>query len=267
MKFLQRHPRLFALASLMLVPQTVFADGADIANIFLGLIGKFAPLWITIAILVVIIAGFGLLTTQDEGRLDKAKKTILAVTVGGILVTIILVMGPTNFVGIMYTGIPGFAVPLGGANTIGAEAVGVAGWITAMAVMLGILMIIIAAIQAIASFGEDEGMYTKVRTAIFHVIIGLIVIASAFIFQQVFFLDRTPNALIALIASKILILLFVILTIAVAILVYAGLRMILAIGREDEYTAAKSLLYRVVVGIIVILLSYVLVVVVAQLFS
>jgi hypothetical protein len=201
MTFLLRHPRQLLLASLLAIPQVACADGGDIAEIFLGLIGKFAPLWITIAILVVVIAGFGLMTTQDEGRLDKAKKTLLAVTVGGILITIILVMGPTNFVGIMYTGIPGFAVPLGGANSIGAEAVGIAGWIAAMAVMLGILMVIISAIQAIASFGEDEGQYTKVRTAIFHVIIGLIVIASAYIFQQVFFFERTPNALIALIAG------------------------------------------------------------------
>ena len=56
-------------------------------------------------------------------------------------------------------------------------------------------------------------------------------------------------------------------TVAVGILVYAGLRMVISYGKEDEFTAAKSLAIRVVVGLIVVLLSYVMVFTVWKLFN
>ncbi len=263
--------RLLTLARLLLgmtlvaTPNVAFASGADISDMFLNLIFAFAPLWIVVAILVIVIAGFSLMVSNDEGRLEKTRKTIVAVIIGGIVITIILVLGPLAAIGILYNGIPGMAL-INTGDALGNEAIGIAEWITAMAAMLGVLIIIISALQAIFTFGDEEA-YQKVRASIRHVILGLIIIAAAFIFRQVFFVDKTPNALIALIASKILIVLAVMTIIAVAILIYAGVRMIIAFGREEDYTNAKTLVFRVIIGLVVILVSYVLVLAVATLFN
>lgn len=258
--------RLVAALFLALAPLTAHAAGGDdISEGFFGLIVRFAPLWISAAVLVLVIAGFTLMVSQDEGRLDKAKKTIAAVMIGGIIIVIIL-SGPRNFVSIMYNGIPGLLLINTGGYTIGYEAAGIANWLTAMAAMFGILMIIITVIRAVASFG-DESSYQNTRMSMLHVLFGLIVIGAAYLFEVVFFADRTPNALIALIASKILVVLLVITTIAVFILIYVGIRMIASFGQEDQYTAAKSLAIRVLLGLLVILVSYTLVVVVALIFA
>lgn len=256
------------------------AGGADVSQAFVDLIMKFAPLGVAVATLVCVIAGFALMISQDEGRLDKAKKTLAAMAIGGIILTIILAIpgGPTVFVSIMYNGIPGFTLANTGA-AIGDEVIGVSEWLTAMAAMFGIFIIIISVFRAVASMG-NETEYTNARMAILHIIGGLIIIAGAYIFQLAFFgsatgpeqvvegsLNIQSNPLIGLIANKILIVLAIITTVAVAILVYAGFRMIISFGQEDQFTAAKSLAYRVVVGLIVILVSYALVIVVALLFN
>lgn len=273
--------RLLASSVLGLIPFPAYASGLDVSLAFESLIFTFAPLWIITAVLVLVIAGFALMMSQDEGRLDKAKKTIAAVVIGGIIITIILAIpgGPTKFVSIMYTGIPGFVLPNTGGIIVSDEAIGISQWLTAMAAMFGIFIIIVAVFRAVASLG-GEGDYTNARLAILHIIGGLIIIAGAFIFQLAFFgsdtgpqavvmgsLNIKPNPLIGLIASKILIVLAVITTIAVAILIYAGFRMIISFGQEDQFTAAKSLAYRVAIGLIVILVSYALVIVVALLFN
>lgn len=257
--------RLALATALTLAPGAAYASGADVSDMFLSLIFAFAPLWITVAILVIVIAGFSLMVSNDEGRMDKTRKTIVAVVIGGIVTTIILVLGPLGAISILYNGIPGLALINTGA-VLGGEAIGIAEWITAMAAMLGILIVIISALQAIFTFG-DEAAYQQVRACIRHVILGLIIIAAAYIFQLVFFVDRTPNALIALVAQKILIVLAVMTIIAVAILIYAGVRMIVAFGREEDYTAAKALVFRVIIGLVVILVSYVLVLFVATIFN
>lgn len=253
--------------------------GIDVQNMFTSIITAFAPLWITVAVLVLVMAGFVLMTTHDEGRLEKAKATLIAVFVGGILTTVILVMKPLNFIGIVYNGTYGTSLISTTPSTIGLEAIGISQWLSAVAVMLGILFIIIAVLRAVASLG-DEAAYTAARSALLHIIVGVVLIAGAFLVQLAFFgsepgpggvvtgpLGIEPNPLIGLISEKLLIVLGIITLIAVAILIYAGLRMIVSFGREEDYTAAKGLALRVVLGLFVIILSYALVFIVASVFT
>ncbi len=263
--------RLLILSALLGMPLPAYgAGGADISNIFVNLITAFAPLWGFIAFTAIVVAGLTLLLSQDEGAIDKAKKTVIAVMVGGIITVILLFFpgGPRGVVLSFFS--PVFSLGVNtfnfSADPIGLEAEGVAGWLTGMAAMIGIVVIIIAALKAVTSFGADEGAYTKVRGAILQGIIGLIVIGGAFIFKNVFFFNREPSALIALVTSKILIVLFFITTLAVGILVYAGFRMVLSFGREEDFTAAKSLVIRVFVGLLVIILSFAMVFIVRTLF-
>lgn len=284
MRTLRHWYRLLLLTLCVLLPEAMHAaGGTDIQFMAKELIIRFAPLWIIVGVLVLVIAGFTLMISQDEGSIDKAKKTIIAVVFGGILTTIILVMDPLNFVRLVYNpffGIGyGFVVPTAGAGTIGLEAVGLSQWLSMIAVMMGVLFIIIAVLKAVVRFG-DETAYAAVRTALLHVIVGVVLIAGAFLVQLAFFgsasgpgqvvegsLNIEPNPLIGLISEKLFIILNVILLIAVGVLIYAGLRMIISLGREEDFTAAKSLAIRVVIGIIVILISYSVVFIVASIFT
>ncbi len=259
-----------ALAVLLLAtPLTAHASGSDISQIFYGIVTVFAQLWIIAGILVLVVAGFTLVTATDEGKLEKARSTIIAVVIGGIITTIIIVLDMTGFVGILYNGIPGFIlINFGGyaSNPISIEAAGVGDWLTVISVMLGIVFIIIAALRAVSSLG-DEGKYDSARNAVIQAVIGFMVIGAAYVFRTVFYDVREPSQLIAFFTAKILIVLSIITTIAVAILIYAGFRMIISFGDESQYEAAKSLAIRVAIGIIIILLSFALVIIVANIFA
>lgn len=279
MNFLKRFSRHLCIGLLAVSPDIAHAyGGADVQTMALSIFTVFWPLWIIVGILVLVIAGFTLMTTQDEGRLQKAKTTLISVITGGILTTIIVVMGPLNFVGIVYNGTPGFSM-INTGNVIGLEAIGVSQWLTAICVMMGVLFIIIGVLRAVASLG-DEAAYTAARSQLLHVIVGVILIAGAFLVQLAFFgsasgpgqvvtgaLNIEPNPLLGLISQKLIIILNIITLIAVGILIYAGLRMIVSFGREEDYNNAKALALRVIVGLLVLVLSYSLVFIVAAIFT
>ncbi len=179
--------RIGLLSTLLLVgiPELSHADGgADISAMFFNLFSISYRLWVPVAVLVIVIAGFTLMLSHDEGATEKAKKTIIAVMIGGVTITILGFYGPSGIIGFVYNGIPGMTVyncgiapnlPSVGncasALSLALETEGVASWIATIAAMLGVLMIIIAMVEAVASFGADEGAYTKVRLALVHVVI------------------------------------------------------------------------------------------------
>lgn len=260
--------RLASAVFLTALPMPAFAaGGADIASIFVSIVTAFWPLWIVAAVLVLVICGFTLVTATDESKLEKARATIIAVVIGGILTTIIWVLGVSGSIGLLYNGTAGFVMTSSASATaIGLEAIGISDWIATIAVLLGIVFIIVAAVRAVASLG-DEAKYANARNAVIQAIIGFIIIASAFVFKVVFYDVREPSPLIALFASKVVIVLGFILIIAVAILIYAGFRMVISFGNDEAYNSAKSLAIRAAVGILIILVSYSLVIIVANIFS
>jgi hypothetical protein len=248
------------LALIFGLPASAHAAGSDISDMFVSVIDAFYPVWMTVAVLVTVIAGLTLMLSQDEGALTKARSTLAAVFFGGITLTIILGVGATNFVGIVYNGLSGYALPNRGDQLV-TQATGVADWIATIAVVVGVLMVIIAATRAVLSFG-DEGAYSNVRTALFHVILGIIIIASAYIFKTVFFDSHEPTELLRVFLGPLTVLLGIIGLLAVAVLVYAGFRMIISFGREDDFSAARSLAIRVVIGLVVLLISFSLIAIV-----
>lgn len=64
-----------------------------------------------------------------------------------------------------------------------------------------------------------------------------------------------------------LIVLAIITTIAVAIIIYAGFRMVISFGNEEAFSSARSLAIRAAIGILIILISYTLVIIVATIFA
>lgn len=263
---LRRLITLSALAVLVPSPAHALTGGALISQQFANLVTAFWPLWTFAAVLVLVIAGFTLMISRDENAIDKAKTTVIAVVIGGVITVVITAIGATDVIGWVYNGTYGIVFRNTGVN-FGIEAEGVAGWITAMAAMVGILIIIITVIKAVASFGGDESAYSNTRTVILHVILGLILIGGATIVRTVFFASGEPSPLIGLVKDKITIVLGFMILVAIAILVFAGFRMVTSFGREEEYSAAKSLIVRAIFGLLVILLSYSLVAIVAKLFG
>ena len=253
------HVAIGILAAMMSLPSTAYAaGGATIRDLVVDTIHITAPLWVTAGVLVIVIAGFTLMLSHDEGATEKAKKTIIGVSIGGMIITVLTVFEPLRLIGLVYNGMPGFGVTDTSA-AFQAEAEGLASWISTLAAMAGIVTIIVAMIRAAASFGADEGAYTNVRTALLHVVAGMIVIAAAYVIRDVFFVIHEPSPLLAFIVDVLSIVLGLITFIAVVILIYAGVRMVTSFGREDDFNAAKSLMVRVLVGLFIILVSYVLV--------
>lgn len=252
------------LSSIPIVAEA--AGGDSISDLALGLITIAAPLWVTVAVLIIVIAGFVLVLSHDEGATEKARKTIISVVIGGMIITLLLVLDPVKLIGFVYDATPGFVVPDTSA-LIGEETEGIASWIASMVAIAGILTIIVAMIRAVASFGGDDGAYTNVRTALLHVVLGMITIAAAYVLRDVFFVVREPSPLLAFIANIITMVLGIITFIAVVILIYAGVRMVTSFGREEDFSAAKSLLLRVIIGLLVILISFALVQFVVQAFN
>ncbi len=306
---MRRHPILLRLAligillPLSLEPAFAQTGGMIIREAAYNLILRVSPVILIVSILTVVILGFTLVVSHEEAALGKAKSTLMAVAIGAIIVTVILMMSggsfngstPLNggFIGMFYSGI-NTLVPysfssvlnFGNADAIGWEAQGIADWITTMAAVFGILMIIIAALRAFSYVGADDSSYDKVRRAVLHTIIGLAIIGGAYLLRKAFYApvleiqggafgvtvpfpggEANPNSIMLLIKEKIMIILGFLTIIAVAVLVYAGFRMVISFGKEDEFTAAKDLMFRVIVGLLIIGFSFTLVWIVAAIFK
>jgi hypothetical protein len=265
MEFLPLSLQLGLAALLLAFPTSAFATGADIKNILLNeVIRKFYVIVIPITVLVAVIAGFILMVSQDDSKLAAAKKTLIGVGIGAIIMGIFWAYTDLGFIGILYNGSSTGLIDFSG--TLSLEAAGISDWVTGMAAMFGILIVIVSVLRAVLSFGADESAYSKTRYAILHVIAGMTIIALAYVFKTVVFHDFQPSALLIQINGWVILLIAVISTIAMAILVYAGLRMVISYGQEEQFNAAKGLALRVIVGLIILALSYALVWIVQQIF-
>lgn len=260
---------LMATVLLTVAPHPAFASGADIANIIFDIIAAYKAIWISIAILVTIIVGLTLMVSHDEASLTKARSALTAILIGGIVTVLLINLRVDSTSGILswiYNGSLWGNGLIGSPTAFGDEAQGIAAWISTVAAVAGLLSIIIAATRAVFSFG-DEAEYAKVRASILHVIIGLLVIGAAYVFQTVFFDTGKPDALLAYFLTPLRALLAIIGLIVVGIIIYAGLRMIISLGKEDEFTAARSLIVRALIGLVIIIISVTLISVVQSCFS
>ncbi len=273
--------KLWSISAALLIIATLFplpvsaVDGGLIQNIFLQYVLQpmlSTGVWITVGTLALTVAGFTLLTSQDEGALTKARGAIFAVIMGGIIIVVIRTLdiqflqffidiGSYNTNTVTGTGASDLSKELG----LSSES-GIAGWLATIGGVLGILMVIVSVAIAMASIG-DEDAYGKAKTSILTSIFGVLIILAGSAISNTVYVDGTPNDLMLFILGKLNIILAFISIIAVALLVYAGIRLIVSLGDEEAYTQAKGLLLRIVLGIIVIVISYTLVYTVVQIYN
>lgn len=261
MRTLKRILRPLAIAALTMLPDTLHAQTAGAVSLYNLLVSQsnsFMPLWTAAGSLVLVIAGFTLMISQDEGAISKAKTAIIAVVVGGAMIAI----SPTFIDALYHPGVialPPFSL------AIELESLGFASWMAAIAATAGVIVVIVTVIRAVASFG-DEDSYAKARSSLMYAAFGLLMIGAGIVIQNTFFGLRTPAPLIAFVFLKLSLVLIVIVLIAVAIIVYAGIWMIVNFGNEEYFTYGKSLLIRAIIGLCVVSASYALVNFVLNLF-
>lgn len=213
-----------------------------------------------IAIFLVVRAGLRLINSQDDDKLSKAKSTIGSTCVGIMFAAI-----SDRLVMAFYA--PGGTWNRGtsstGANILTTEILGIINWSTVFIAVLGALIIIVSGLKTVSSFGnEDTGL---IKRSVSGVVTGILVITTSGAIKLAIGLvpgvsavlptGSNPAPAITRGVGIILTLLGFTSLIAFGIVVYAGMMMVLNWGNEDNYSKGKSLIYRALAGLAIMLLS------------
>ena len=241
--------------------------GSTIGDLVNSVAGSFEPIIIVAATLAIFISGFFLTVTGNESQVTTAKRVFI-----GSIAAIVLVNVGTAFVNALISG--GFSVdpssllpsgttilsnPLGSGGIISAEALGLLEFIAAPLGIICVLMIIISGVRAMANFGSEDGV-TQLRRTVLFVVIGFALVASRVILGGTVTFSgllaiAAPTNIITRMVFYISRIIGVLVTLAIGIIVYAGILMIANIGSEDVYSKAKGLIIRVAIGLIILLAS------------
>ncbi len=228
---------------------------------------SFIPIINVAGSLAIIVAGFFLTISGSETQATTAKRVFIA----GIA-SIVLVNVGTAFVSALITG--GFSVdpsslvpsgitiitnPAAAGNIISAEAIGLLDFIAVPLGIICVLMIIMSGVRAIANFGSEDGV-TQLRRTVIFVVAGFMLVASRVILAGTVTFSgitatATPTNIIGRMVYYTSAVFILLVTVAIGMLIYAGILMIANVGNEDGYSRAKSLILRVAIGFIVLLAS------------
>lgn len=222
------------------------------------------------ALLLLVRSGLKLIYGQGEERFEEAKRAI-----ANGLMAVVLVFLTSRLVSAFIRAGGDWSV--GGVTTGSAifneELLGIVRWVQVLVAVLAIGMIIAAVFTAMFSMGSDDAT-SRIRRAVFGAAAGILILGLDVAFRATFGLEYyvvpgTPSPFP--IITRALIIVSYILTfmalIAVAVIIYAGIRMILSLGNEEEFKNMRSLIFRAMLGLFVILVSYVIVGLVITAFS
>lgn len=250
---------------------------------FTGGIGVYAAnqlaylIWTKLWVLAALVAGYNivragikLINSQEEDKLTKARRTIVTSLVGVMALYLV-----PRIVDAIYTGGAVFYAPFNlvfetpggvtlGASIFTAELYGIIRWVEVMIVPVAIGIVVYSGFRIITTFGKEEGP-AVMRRAIASLATGIILLLidpaiKATLGIPNFGLPGTPSTA-PIIARGLGILNSVLLLLslaAIVIVVYAGIRLVVSLGNEEEQTKAKSLLVRAIIGMTIVFLSFAL---------
>jgi hypothetical protein len=224
-----------------------------------------------VGIFIIVRAGLRLINSQEDDKLTKARTTIASTCVGLMLAYV-----SDRLVAAFYT--PGGTWNNGsaqtGANILTLEIAGILNFFATLAVVVSVFIIIISGLRAVSAFGKDEGTgvmkqaVAGVATGLFLMIIsGSIKLALGLAADVVATepTGSTPDPIIQRIVDVVGAALGFLALVALAVVVYAGVMMVLSAGNEDQYKKSKDLIIRSMIGLVVILLAGAAVVFIQQL--
>ncbi len=245
-----------------------FGDGSEEggASAYVGLAKKLLDQsWLIVGIftsLLLVRSGIKLIYGQGEERYEEAKRAI-----GNGVMAVVLTALTQSLVDAFYTeagmGVFSEDTVATGSSLFTLEILGIVRWVQVLVAVLAIGMIISSAFQALLSMGSEDGP-TKMKQAVFGAAIGIAILAIDVAFREMFSLkyneepgdSPNPFPIIAQVLAALEYLLTFMAFIATAVVIYAGIIMIVYLGNEEKFGEAKSLILRALLGLIVILVSF-----------
>lgn len=234
--------------------------GDDIGTVVFAVMSGLRLLVNVVGLLILVITGFILVTSQDENQVSVAKKATMA-AIGALMLINLAEPIRNSFIA---TGTGNGAI---GAGILSVEIMGIINFIEEPMLIIAILMIIISGIRAIITFGTDQGI-TNIRRTVFAISAGIIlVLAKVAIANSTGSTAEDVNALTAgagndasgivnvMIDVTRIIVAFMALA-AVTVIVIAGIILVVNKGDQETANKAKGLIIRVLLGLVVILVSY-----------
>ncbi len=224
-----------------------------------------------VGIFLIVRAGLKLINSQEDDKLTKARTTIASTCVGLMLAYV-----SDQLVAAFYT--PGGTWSNGaaqtGANILTLEIAGILNFFMTLAVVVSVFIIIISGLRAVSTFGKEDGA-AMLRQTVGGVATGLFLMIIAGSIKLALGLAEgviatvptgsTPDPIIQRIADVVGAALGFLALVAFAVVVYAGVMMVLSAGNDDQYGKSKNLIIRSMVGLVVILLAGAAVVFIQQL--
>ena len=226
----------------------------------LSIMDALKPLIGVIAVLMIVQAGFTLVYRGSDEELSRAKNKIAAT-----LTAVALFFLSPRLVDIFYGGIsfggPGTTLddPGGHGGLLTTEVLGFVSWLLVIVAVGGVTMIIVSGLRTMMSLGSEEGTAQLKRT-VGGVAAGILLITSSIaIIETLGLTGGAPTAAPVIIRAVQIIngVLLLATIITVAVVVYAGLTMIFFVGDEEKFGSAKNLIIRALIGLGIILVSWI----------
>lgn len=221
---------------------------------------SFLPLLNVIAVLVIVISGILAIIAQDENRILATRKVVTGALSAIVLINASAAIAKAVIAEFNYYDGGG---PGGGIDMLSEEIFGLLGWIEVPVLLLALLTIVISGIRTLASFGGDQGL-DNLKKTVLSVIFGIVLIVVKFVVSDVVVVERTATALNQIGINLTVNLLIYLGLAAVIMIVIAGIYMIANVGNDEQFTKAKNLVIRVVVGLIVIVMAAALVALIGE---
>ena len=222
----------------------------NFGEIIKGIASRFLPLVTGIAILMLVASGLAMAFSQSEGQATTARHTLIGS---------VLAIGLAYLADVIRNALTPGGFTFGGGGFIfgdlSPEIIGIADWVSSIAAVVAVLMLIVSGIRAVTNYGSDEGT-AQIRRAAIAAIAGFTIIFLRGTIKEALVDTMSPGLLVSNVIVRIVnaVLGFVGL-LAVIFIIIAGIMMIVNVGNDEQYQKAKSLILRVAIGLLVIIAS------------
>lgn len=213
--------------------------GNEAGGIVDAIAQSFRPIISAVAGLGIVLSGTFLLFTSSENMETMAKRVGAASVIALILANVAPAFQSSYFA-------------LDGTD-ISTETEGLLDWAETILGAAAVVMIIISGARAIIAFGTDDGI-NQLRRTVIYVVVGIILIVAKVAISGGL-QSGSPNEIIGQAITTMNKIVGFMALVAVGMIVLAGLMMIANIGNEEQYDRAKKLIFRVGIGLVVILVS------------
>ncbi|MDD5623306.1 MAG: hypothetical protein PHI23_01190 [Candidatus Peribacteraceae bacterium] len=217
--------------------------GAEFGGIAAYMMTSFVPIANFVGLLIIVIAGIRLIANQDENEMNNTKRIVVATVLGLVLLNLAV---PIKNAYLSFAG--------SGSSILSAEIIGFINFVEQLLAVVAVLMIIVNGIRAVVNYTGDQAL-THIRRVIYGVFFGFLLIVTKLLIAESM-TTGNPQGFLTAIVRVMNVILGLGALVATLILIYAGFLMIANVGKDEQYTRAKSLAARVLIGLIVIIASF-----------